>query len=185
MGRGEQYRRATLEAVDLCRTQRMTPLAAWKAATAIQFPAIPGHRDFKTNKGYQTKRCPRRAFCGLCESGHVKGIIIPLGQSDKDNADKDYAIEAADSLLGQPLPTFQSAEEENTFVKELRVRFVPSKSNDHHMDVVFHCGRRNCCKKHEELHPKTRRIGTGFHVAVFMALGGFASAIVPCSPYGG
>ena len=57
------------------------PVDRWLTATATIFPKSPSS---------QVKGCPKGAFLGLCEEGHVKGIEPGTYTTSKDN--KRYAL---------------------------------------------------------------------------------------------
>ena len=65
------------------------PVARWQAAMERLYPTSPIARK---------KGTPRGAFLGLCEQGLVKGI--PAGSYSATKLNKDYAVRAAELLLG-------------------------------------------------------------------------------------
>ena len=85
-----QYGRAALVAVELCRNKKISPTAAWEESIASE----------TTSKSSQEKSCPKSTFLGLCEEGSIVGIV-PGSYIEKDNdkCNKAYAIEAVRLLI--------------------------------------------------------------------------------------
>jgi len=85
-----QYARAALAAVELCRDKTISPIAAWEEALASK----------TSSKNSQEKHCPKSTFLGLCEDGHIEGIAPGSYLEKKNDAlNKVYAIEAVRLLI--------------------------------------------------------------------------------------
>ena len=79
-----------MAAVELCRVKNISPVSAWEEAIASE----------TTSKNSQKKSCPQSAFLGLCEDGHIEGIVPESYLKKKqDVANKTYAIEAVRLLI--------------------------------------------------------------------------------------
>jgi hypothetical protein len=123
-----KYDLAAVKAVALCRDNPgLTPPMAWERATAEYFvPGTPAHR----------KGCPKNAFLGLCEDGHVQGI--PSGEyiRPRKYANKEYAIAALAILQRRP------ALADSPLALWVQVRPCESMKHNEQMSVVVALWRR-------------------------------------------
>lgn len=88
-----QYGRAALAAVELCRSKKISPISAWEEAIAEE----------TTSKNSREKSCPKSAFLGLCEDGRIEEIAPSSYLKKKEDvANKTYAIEAVRLLIENP-----------------------------------------------------------------------------------
>jgi hypothetical protein len=79
-----------LKAAALC-ARGVEPADAWRSAAISVFPDAPEN---------QKKGCPKSAFLGLAEAGHIAGVLPGKYTNSLDN--KRYAIEALRLLQKEP-----------------------------------------------------------------------------------
>jgi hypothetical protein len=80
-----------VEAVRVCRTEKIAPEAGWIRAVGFAFPS---------SKSMREKSCPRSSFLGLCDEGLVKGISA--GEYTASLKNKAYALAAVSKLRVNP-----------------------------------------------------------------------------------
>ncbi len=87
-----KYAQAAIEATRLCiNSSSSSPRVAWDIITT---------RIFGARSASQKKGCPRDAFLGLCEEGHIKGISP--GNYCNSIKNKQYALLALSHLQKNP-----------------------------------------------------------------------------------
>ena len=82
------YGKSAVYAVNLIKSEKVTPRAAWEMATKKFF--TPGSSS-------QIKGCPRCAFLGICGEGFVKGV--PSGKYTTSTKNKRYALDIFKELI--------------------------------------------------------------------------------------
>jgi hypothetical protein len=88
----DKYGISAITAVKLYNSGRASsPRDAWERATSV---------SFGSGTASQVKGCPRDAFLGLCEAGHVAGV--PTGIYTRSQKNKQYAVAALALLKNDP-----------------------------------------------------------------------------------
>lgn len=80
--RTDRYGMVAQRAADLAR-KGWDPIDAWQSVARAIFP---------NSRANQIKGCPKSAFLGLAEAGHIDGV--PAGKYTTSTDNKRYAIEA-------------------------------------------------------------------------------------------
>ncbi|WP_041465644.1 DUF6979 family protein [Chlorobium limicola] len=87
-----KYDQSAVEAAMLCsRDNKISPRMAWDQVSS---------RIFGKGTSSQKKGCPRDAYLGFCEEGHVKDI--PTGNYCNSSKNKSYALSALALLTREP-----------------------------------------------------------------------------------
>lgn len=84
------YDKVALIATTKIAENNVEPEQAWLSAA---------QEVFKDKRASIEKGCPKGAFLGLCEEGHINGV--PKGQYTKSKLNKQYAIKAVEILKSQ------------------------------------------------------------------------------------